>query len=208
MTQLPAWPFCWREIVHFRAALKLELSLARFNNLTSPYNELSEREVDSVTYSRQPLGWTPFKRAETRSGKTSRGRPRLAAALGVEPWALELVLATTGHTLSQLRALSLTDLLALKIRTRDAERLFYLVQWERLQEHLERHGELPERDELEPLLATLNPIFIRHFSRSERLSETLIALYRSELSGRTTEKCLNLTPPNPASRLLRWLGFA
>lgn len=187
--------------------------MARFTDLTSPYNGLSEREVENVAYSRQPLGWTPVGRAkprvEARSAlRTGKGLTRLASALGVERRALEHALSATHYNLGKLRALSLPDLLALGIRNRDAERLYYLVQWERLQDHLERHGELPERDELEPLLAALNPIFIRHFSRVERLNETLIALYRSELSGQAEERCLELTPPNPASRLFRWLGFA
>lgn len=161
-----------------------------------------------MTYSRQPLGWRPLRKIQDPSAsKAGKGLPRLAAALGVERRSLELVLSSTGYTLSRLRALSLSDLQSL-VRVRDAERFFYLVQWEYLQEHLERHGELPDAGELEPLLATLNPIFIRHFSRGERLSDTLIALYRSELSVQFEERCLELTPPNPASRLLRWLGFA
>ena len=90
---------------------------------------------------------------------------------------------------------------------RDAERIFYLVQWERLQLFLEAHGELPERTELEPLLATLSPIFERHFSRGERLNETLLALYRAALSGRG-DTYLTPCPPSPARRLLSWLGFS
>lgn len=160
-----------------------------------------------MAYSRQPLGWTPLREARP-APRPSKGIPRLAAALGVEPGALSLAFGATGYTLNRLRALSLTELKALDLRPRDAERLYYLVQWEYLQDHLERRGELPETGELEPLLATLNPIFIRHFSRSERLNETLIALYRSELTRQAGERCLELTPPSPTSRFLRWLGFA
>ena len=165
-----------------------------------------------MAYSRQPLGWTPLRNTRDTqlrpATKASKGLPRLAAALGVEVRALTRAFGATGYNLSRLRTLSLADLQALELRPHDAERLFYLVQWEYLQDHLERHGELPETGKLEPLLATLNPIFIRHFSRSERLNETLIALYRSELTVAAGERCLELTPPSPTSRLLRWLGFA
>lgn len=133
--------------------------------------------------------------------------PRLARALGVRRQALSAVLGKAQHNLCKLRALTLAELLALGIGARDAERLFYLVQWEGLQAHLGHYGELPDKLELAPLLDILNPIFERHFSRGARLSETLIALYRAELSGQPTETCLSLTPPNPAKRLLLWLGL-
>lgn len=116
------------------------------------------------------------------------------------------MLDTTRNDLHDLRALGLADLTALTTR-RDAERIFYLVQWERLQVFLEAHGELPERTELEPLLATLTPIFERHFSRGEHLNETLLALYRAALSGRGAATYLTPRPPSPARRLLTWLGF-
>ena len=136
-----------------------------------------------------------------------RGRhAKLAAALGVERRGLEAVLGETRGDLHDLRALGLADLTALTDR-RDAERIFYLVQWERLQLFLEAHGELPERTELEPLLATLTPIFERHFSRGERLNESLLALYRAALSGRG-DTYLTPRPPSPARRLLTWLGFS
>ncbi len=136
-----------------------------------------------------------------------RGRhAKLAAALGVERRGLETVLGATRGDLHDLRALGLADLMALTNR-RDAERIFYLVQWERLQVFLEAHGELPGAAELEPLLATLAPIFARHFSRGERLNETLLALYRAALSGRGEATYLTPRPPSPARRLLTWLGF-
>lgn len=131
---------------------------------------------------------------------------KLSAALGVERRGLEAVLTAVRGDLQDLRALGLADLLALTNRC-DAERIFYLVQWERLQVHLEAHGELPERAELEHLLATLTPIFERHFSRGERLNETLLALYRAALSGRGESTYLTPRPPSPAQRLLTWLGF-
>ncbi len=162
-----------------------------------------------MAYSRQPLGWAPLRRTKVRpSERDNRGRARLASALGVDTRALERAFSATRYSLSRLRALSLPEVQALGLRLRDAERLYYLVQWEYLQDHLERHGELPEVGTLEPLLATLNPIFIRHFSRGERLNETLIALYRNELTAATGERCLELTPPSPTSRFLRWLGLA
>ena len=133
--------------------------------------------------------------------------PRLACALGVERRSLATVLGRAQNNLHRLRALTLPELLALGLRSGDAERIFYLVQWERLQAHLERRGELPGSAELTPLLATLNPIFERHFSRGSRLNETLVALYRAELSGRDAEPCLSLVPPSPTKRLLRWLGL-
>lgn len=133
--------------------------------------------------------------------------PRLARALGVRRRALSAVLGKAQHNLHSLRKLTLTDLLALGVGARDAERIFYLVQWEGLQAHLELHGELPDKLELTPLLDTLTPIFKRHFSRGARLSETLIALYRAELAEQNAETCLDLTPPNPAKRLLLWLGI-
>lgn len=132
--------------------------------------------------------------------------PRLARALGVRRWALSAVLGRAQHNLHSLRELTLTDLLALDIGARDAERIFYLVQWERLQAHLGHYGELPHSHELAPLLETLSPIFERHFSRNARLSEALIALYRAEL-GRDAEACLTLTLPHPAKRFLLWLGL-
>lgn len=135
-----------------------------------------------------------------------RRQHRLAAALGVERRALDLVLTEAQHNLYKLRSLTLTDLLALAIYPRDAERIFYLVQWEQLQAHLEVQGELPETGKLTPLLDTLAPIFERHFSQGARLNETLVARYRAEL-GRDTETCLTLTPPNPAKRFLLWLGL-
>jgi len=131
--------------------------------------------------------------------------PRLARSLGVERRALATVFGRAQNNLRRLRALTLPELLALGLRPRDAERIFYLVQWERLQAHLERRGELPESAELAPLLKALNPIFERHFSRGSRLSETLVALYRAELSGGDGGGCLTLVPPSPTKRLLRWL---
>lgn len=150
----------------------------------------------------------PQYRATPSTPPRSNHLPRLARALGIRRQALSAVLGKAQHNLYSLRKLTLTDLLALGIGARDAERLFYLVQWERLQAHLERHGELPESSELGPLLDTLNPIFERHFSRSARLSETLIALYRAELSGHAEKSCLEFTPPSPARRFLGWLGLA
>ena len=161
-----------------------------------------------MTTSRKPLGWVAHPTAERAALRVGSGLPRLAAALGVERRALGLVFGSVHYNLGRLRALSLADLLRLNIRLRDAERLFYLVQWEGLQAHLESHGELPGVRDLEPLLATLNPLFIRHFSQGERLNETLIALYRGELSQEARERCLELTPPTRARRVLGWLGLA
>ncbi len=134
-----------------------------------------------------------------------RKRSRLAAALGVERRTLADVLAQAQYNLDKLRSLTLTDL-QLLLSVRDAERVFYLVQWEYLQAHLELYGTLPQAD-LEPLLKTLTPIFERHFSGNTRLNETLLALYRAELTGRSEDVCLNLTSPSSAHRLLRWLGL-
>ena len=141
-----------------------------------------------------------------------RKRSRLAAALGVERRTLGEVLAQAHYNLPKLRTLSLADLQKL-VSPADAERIFYLVQWERLQAHLEHYGTLPEEN-LEPLLKTLTPIFERHFSprlyHRSRLNETLLALYRAELSGCDEDVCLTLTPA-PAQRFLRrfvqQLGF-
>ena len=156
-----------------------------------------------MDYSRpQPRYWTTPS-TPPRSNRLSR----LARALGVRQQALSVVLGKAQHNLYRLRALTLADLLALGIGTRDAERLFYLVQWERLQAHLGHYGELPDSHELAPLLDTLNPIFERHFSQDGRLSEALLALYRAEFVEQDAEACLDLTPPNPARRLLLWLGL-
>ena len=135
-----------------------------------------------------------------------RQRSRLAAALGVERRTLADVLAEAQYNLHKLRSLTLTDLQVL-LSARDAERVFYLVQWERLQAHLELYGALPDEGELGPLLTTLTPIFERHFNRNTRLNETLLALYRAELSGRDEDVCLTLTPPSPTRRFLGWLGL-
>ena len=153
----------------------------------------------SARHERQPGTGRPY-RAPPR-----RRHAKLASALGVERQGLEAVL-DKARDLHSLRALGLADLLALTNR-RDAERIFYLVQWERLQVHLGAHSELPAAAELEPLLATLTPIFEQHFSRSERLSETSLALYRSALPGRGAATYLTPRPPSPARRLLTWLGF-
>ncbi len=111
--------------------------------------------------------------------------PRLARAFGVERRALGHALNRARHDLTALRKLTLADLSTPPLRTGDAERIFYLVQWERLQAHLETHGKLPEPAELAPLLETLTPIFERHFSHtaplSRRLNETLLTLHRAEL---------------------------
>ena len=138
-----------------------------------------------------------------------RQYPRLAAALGVERRTLADVFEQVQHNLSKLRNLTLAEL-KLLVNVSDAERIFYLVQWERLQGHLELYGTLPEED-LWPLLETLAPIFERHFNPSfyhrSRLNDTLIALYRAEFFGLDGDVCLNLTPPSPTQRVLAWLGF-
>ena len=125
-------------------------------------------------------GWTtPYPLANPQ-GRRAQPRPgvlRLARALGVERRAVEHAL-DRAHHLEALRKLTLAELSAPPLRPGDAERIFYLVQWERLQAHLETYGELPEPAELTPLLETLTPIFERHFSRSTRLNETLLELYR------------------------------
>lgn len=121
--------------------------------------------------------------------------PRLARALGVERRALGHALNRARHDLTALRKLTLADLSKPPLRTGDAERIFYLVQWERLQAHLETHGKLPEPAELAPLLETLTPIFERHFSRTARLNETLLSLYRAELGA---DAHAELTAQNPA----------
>lgn len=120
--------------------------------------------------------------------------PRLARALGVERRALGHALNRAHYDLTALRKLTLTDLSAPPFRTGDTERIFYLVQWERLQAYLETHAELPEPAELTPLLDTLTPIFERHFSRTARLNETLLSLYRAELGADTSS---NLMAQNP-----------
>ena len=158
--------------------------------------DYSARHEARQLYSRRPHLAPPRQR-----------HAKLAAALGVDRRGLETVLNKARNDLNDLRALGLADLTALTNR-RDAERIFYLVQWERLQVFLGAHGELPERTELEPLLKALTPIFERHFSRGERLNETLLALYRAALSGRGESTYLTPRPPSPARRLLTWLGFS
>ncbi len=151
------------------------------------------------TAASQPQYETPYQRPY----------PRLAAALGVKRRTLEAILERVQHDLGQLRDLTLSEL-KLLVNVADAERIFYLVQWERLQAHLEHYGTLPQ-DELWPLLETLVPIFERHFNPEgrgrSRLNEELIALYRAEFCGLEGEMCLNLTPPSPVRKFLRWLGL-
>ena len=130
---------------------------------------------------------------------------RLAAALGVERRMLAQVLAGAQHNLHHLRTMTLADLGALNVTLRDAERIFYLVQWERLQAHLEQCETLPQED-LGPLLETLTPIFDRHFSRNIRLNETLLALYRTEFGTRKAVRPSPL-PSSPTRRFLHWLSF-
>lgn len=128
----------------------------------------------------------------TTAAKTTvalqRGRhtkpSRIAHTLGVERSSLALALSRARYNLTALRSLTLTDLLALEMRPGDAERIFYLVQWERLQAHLDTTGELPDAAELTPLLRLLTPIFEHHFSRGAagaRLNETLLTCYRAVL---------------------------
>ena len=133
-----------------------------------------------------------------------RQHVRLAAALGVERRTLEVVLARAQRKLDNLRALPLGELKRL-VGPADAERVFYLVQWERIQAHLELYGTLPDED-LGSLLKTLTPIFERHFSQGVRLNDALTR-YRSELVSPAPDTCLSLTPPPPSRRFLRWLGF-
>lgn len=156
---------------------------------------------------RQPYSGRPYLGRPHPAAPPRQRHAKLAAALGVERRGLDAVLEGVRNDLHGLRALGLADLTALTNR-RDAERIFYLVQWERLQVFLGAHGELPERTELEPLLKALTPIFERHFSRGERLNETLLALYRAALSGRGESTYLTPRPPSPARRLLTWLGFS
>lgn len=149
------------------------------------------------------LGWAAPRVLPTRSC-----RGRLAGVLGVERRALETVLTAAHHDLERLRRLTLGDLRTLGLRTHDAERIFYLVQWERLQAHLELHGELLERPKLAPLLGTLAPIFERHFDRNARLNDALLALYRAELSDHGATPVTTRSPDERASRGWRRLcGF-
>lgn len=160
-----------------------------------------------MAYSKAQTRWH-IERQPSRAETPKKTRlPQLAKALGVERQSLETVLRAAQHNLCKLRDLNLSALHLLGVRPRDAERLYYLVQWERLQAHLERHGELPGSAELEPLLSTLNPIFRKHFSHNGRLNETLIALYRTELTLRPEESCLEVTSVTPTRRFLGWLGF-
>lgn len=149
-----------------------------------------------------PTGWAAPK---VRPMRNRLGR--LASALGVERSALTTALGAAQGTLQGLRRLTLSDLLELELRLGDAERIFYLVQWERLQAHLERRGELPESGELESLLRVLIPIFERHFSRGAHLSDALLA-YRAEFSGNESGYDPALAPTGLAERARRWLRRA
>ena len=180
--------------------------------------------MDSVQQTWVQDNWTQQAWAQPTRGQPATGAaasqpqyrqpyqrpyPRLAAALGVERRTLEAILERVQHDLGKLRDLTLAEL-KLLVNVADAERIFYLVQWERLQAHLELYGTLPQ-DELWPLLETLVPIFERHFNpkpyRQSRLNEKLVALYRAEFRGLDGEMCLNLTPPSPARKFLQWLGL-
>jgi hypothetical protein len=159
--------------------------------------------VSGVVQRRVQLGWAAPKVLPTRSRLG-----RLAGVLGVERRALETVLAAAHHDLERLRRLTLGELRALGLPARDAERIFYLVQWERLHAHLELHGELLERPELAPLLETLAPIFERHFDHNDRLNDALLALYRAELLDHGATPVTTRSPGGHAPRGWRRLcGF-
>lgn len=161
--------------------------------------------------------------APTLAPVSSTGRPPgpcprklvalLADALGVAKPAVQRVLAHADFDVEALKHFSLLELGALPGMTQDAaEKLFYLVQWEHLQAHLELHGSLPESAELEPLLSTLTPIFERHFRDTDRLNAAFLRRYRAHLAGsqrpcRWQRPCLELLPKLPKSRFLTWLGF-
>lgn len=88
--------------------------------------------------------------------------------------------ARAGSDLAKLRQLSLAELTALpELTLEEAEKLFYVVQWERLQAHLELCGTLPGDAELGPLLASLNPLFERHFHARIQLSAPFVKDYRA-----------------------------
>ena len=126
---------------------------------------------------------------------------------------MRALLGHVGYDLGALRRLSLVELGALPGMTPDAaEKLFYLVQWEGVQAHLELHGSLPERAKLGPLLDVLTPIFERHFETTDRLSAEVLTRYRAQLAAQRRScwgqrPCLEGLPRPTRARLLTWLGF-
>lgn len=135
-----------------------------------------------------------------------------ARVLATSGEAVEAIFTHAQFDSSRLQRLSLAQLAALPgVTAVDAEKVFYLVQWERLQAHLELHGALPEGAELAPLLATLAPIFERHFRAHDRLNAAFLTRYRALLTVRQRawwqRPCLELLPNPPTIRLLVRLGL-
>jgi hypothetical protein len=125
---------------------------------------------------------------------------KVACALGVRRRALEAVFTAAAFDPGEVQRLSLAQLAAFpEVALEEAEKLFYFVQWERLQTHLELCGSLPGDAELAPLLASLQPLFERHFRARIQLSASLVRAYRALFSAppracRWPRPCLELLP--------------
>ena len=91
---------------------------------------------------------------------------------------VKAVIHSVKGDVGRLEALTLQHLEETGISEETAQKLFYFVQWDKLQRHLEMYDALPESADLELLLSTLALIRERHFQRLY-ISASLVAMYRT-----------------------------
>jgi len=137
----------------------------------------------------------------------------LAEVLGVRRRTVRAVFEHVAYDLVVLRQLRLEELEALPgVGGESARKLFYFVQWERLQSHLEANGELPEPETLVPLLGSLTPIYERHFKDKDLSRGGSLSLYREQLAKSQVFSpwgCsyAGFRTRSPLRCFLAWLGF-
>ena len=102
-----------------------------------------------------------------------------ASSLSVARQEVRTLLKFVGRDLLRLEALTLGELEAVPDVSRStAQKVFYAVQVERLQRHLEDCGALPEPDVLTPLRELLKPIYEAHFE-ARQMSASFSPRYRA-----------------------------
>lgn len=100
-----------------------------------------------------------------------------ASRLHLDKEEVKAVIRSVGGNIERLEALTLERLEATGISEATAQKLFYFVQWSKLQRHLEMYDTLPESADLE-VLTTLALIRERHFQRLY-ISASLVSMYRA-----------------------------
>ena len=110
---------------------------------------------------------------------TERLANLFAHALSVARKEVRTLLNVVDKDLLRLEALTLSELETVRGVSRcTAQKVFYAVQVERLQRHLEDCGALPEPEVLEPLLSVLKPIYAAHFE-VQRMSASFSPRYQA-----------------------------